>query len=207
MADKKLFDKHIFLTGKIQVGKSTILREIIDACPDLRLGGFFTKWIGPGPYNKAGLYMFPADRKILFEVQKFLDADEDAEDEDDIIDIDPRLLKADNLLAEFSPDNYKKKLIHTESFDRWGKKLPRLVKESDLILFDEIGIFEDHSTVFIDSVKKILEGDTQVIGIVSIKKGKATYIIENHPNVEIIEVTTENRETVLKDLLKRIRIS
>ena len=201
MAGAKANVNHIFLTGKIQVGKSTILRSILEDHPDWQLKGFFTKWIRRGPSNKAGLYIFPADRETIFNVQDYLDNI----DEDDCPLLDPDLLKSENLLAEFSSDNYKKKCVHTEAFDLWGKKLLSDKKKADLIIMDEIGIFEDGSKDFLKAVTTILNGSTPVMGIVSARKGDVTYAVENSPNVEVIEVTKENRDKLRKDLIKKLK--
>ena len=36
--------RHVFLTGDIQTGKSTILRRYLERHPDLRVGGLRTVW-------------------------------------------------------------------------------------------------------------------------------------------------------------------
>ena len=52
---------HVFLTGPIQVGKSTLLRRVLDRFPDLQPGGFRTVTRADVPGAMGSVYLIPAD--------------------------------------------------------------------------------------------------------------------------------------------------
>ena len=55
--------------------------------------------------------------------------------------------------------------------------------------------------VFQKAVLSVLEGDVLVIGVVRDKPGVLRDAVREHPNVQTVVVTVENRENVLKELL------
>lgn len=191
------FKKHIFLTGSVQIGKSTLIRSVIEAYPNKNIGGFFTRWIDKGNINGAGLYIFPCDKKTI----PLLWGDNPKINSSDL----SSYITDENLIATFDPSNYKKKIIYKDVFDTVGKKYIKSSKNSDLIIVDEIGIMEDKSYVFKDEVLSLLEGDTPILGVVRNKSGVLTNAVKNHADVEIIEVTRDNREKLKKELIEKFK--
>ena len=49
---------HLLLTGEVQVGKSTLIRRLLEAHPGWRVGGFqtVTRWAG----RQGSVHMIPA---------------------------------------------------------------------------------------------------------------------------------------------------
>lgn len=193
MAEQK---KHVFLTGNIQVGKSTILKSVINNNPDLKIAGLITRWINKTDFSRAGLYMFPADRKTLATVWAACCEESSEADRAKLA----KLLSSNNLIAAFDSGNYKKKILFKNVFDDLGKQYLKKARNADLILIDEIGILEDKSYAFHEEVLKLLNGNIPIIGVVRNKPGTLTDAVKNHPNVELIEVTRENRGKIRDDL-------
>lgn len=201
MSEIQPFGKHIFLTGNVQVGKSTILRKIIEACPEKEIGGFFTKWINKNNIKNGGLYIFKATRQNLTEVDKLAVKKPAGE----LPGEQGVLYGKENMVAGFRPDNYKKKITFPEVFDTLGTSYLSNTDNADLILMDEIGVFEDKAPEFKKCVLGILDRDTQVIGVVRDKDGILTNAIKIHPNVTVIDVTVKNRNELLENFLEQLK--
>lgn len=65
---------------------------------------------------------------------------------------------------------------------------------------DEIGVREAECTHFHHAILQALERDIPVLGVVQIRPGGFLDEIRNHPSVELITVTKENREQVFQYL-------
>ena len=168
--------KHIFLTGEVQVGKSTIIRRFLEAHPGLHVSGFRTVWQERKMTNSNSLHIVPATGPII------------ATDENRI-----------GLREGVFPDRVA--TDYPEVFDTVGVELLKKTGGSDLIIMDEIGLGENDADDFIDAVLDILDGDTPVLGVVQPKTGILTDAVRDHPKVQLLLVTKESRETVLKGLL------
>ena len=167
--------KHLFLTGDIQVGKSTILKKYIAAHPEKRIGGYRTVWQEERNTNRNSIHIVPADRDVPLT-------------EENLVGI--REGKWPNrVCTDF-----------TEIYDTVGVELLKGVEICDLILMDEIGRGENEAKLFQQAVLSVLDGDTPVIGVVRSKPGALTDIVRAHPKVEIAVVTVENRDEIAKRL-------
>ena len=168
--------RHIFLTGDIQVGKSTIIQRYLESHPDLRVGGFRTVWKDERWNNKNTLYIVPAAGP------------------DELADSSRVGLREGVFPDRIATD-------YPEAFNTAGVILLRHPENYDLILMDEIGIGENTADAFQKAVLSVLDGETPVMGVVRDKPGVLTDAVREHPNVQTVVVTVENRENVLKELL------
>ena len=168
--------RHIFLTGDIQVGKSTIIQKYIAAHPEYRVGGFRTVWKDERWNNRNTLYIVPAAGP-------------------DMLTDNNRIGLREGVFPDRIATDYP------EVFNTAGVILLRHPENYDFILVDEIGIGENTADVFQKAVLSVLDGDTPVLGVVRDKPGVLTDAVREHPNVQTIVVTVENREDVLKALL------
>lgn len=172
--------KHIFLTGNVQVGKSTILRRLLERYPELKIGGFRTvAGAVEGKSDCDGIYMLPAvDMNIP--------------------------LNNDALLFERWIENGERRFrVFTEVFDTLGVSLLKESNNCDVILMDEIGFSEKDALLFQQAILEKLDGDIPVFGVVQKWDGEFLETVRSHKRVELITVDVENRETVLKELLER----
>ena len=165
-------DKHIFLTGEIQVGKSTIIKKYLDAHPELRVGGFRTVWKSRWSEEKSSFHIVPAKEDVPLT-------------EENCVGI--RGGRWPNRIRENYPDVY----------DIVGVRLLETSKDCDLILMDEIGPGENDAVEFHRAVLELLDGDIPILGVVQQKPGVLPDLVRAHPNVRVIAVTTENRDTQL----------
>jgi nucleoside-triphosphatase len=96
--------------------------------------------------------------------------------------------------------------INPSIFETLGIKiLSDSLKDSDVIIIDELGFFESSCKKFIMSVNKALDSKKPVIGV--LKKYDSDFLnsIKNRNDTYIIEVTEENRDDALYETLKAVK--
>lgn len=174
---------HIFLTGEIQIGKTTIIEKAI-ALLNRDYGGFKT-YFGPdrGLPNRL-LYMNSVR--------------------------DPNIYSEEFGIVRFSQGSRPQ--VIDNKFDIFGADLIKNAMENkELIVMDECGRLERDSLEFQNQVLKALNGDIPILGVIKLDSNGWVDQIRNHPSVNLITVTIENRnelpnilyEKLTKELLKR----
>ena len=168
--------KHVFLTGDIQVGKSTILRKFIAAHPEWHVGGYRTVWLEERSANRNSIHIVPAAEDV-----PLTDAN--------------RAGIREGVWPDRTGTDF------TEVYDTVGVSLLKEAGQSDLILMDEIGQGENKAERFHQAVLSLLDGETPIVGVVRDKPGVLPDLVRAHPNVQVVVVTVENREQVLEQML------
>jgi nucleoside-triphosphatase len=165
---------HVFLTGDIQIGKSTALRRFF-ALTGIAADGFLT-------------YFEPADKEYggrdLF-----------------IASFDTLTPSSERCrIAYISGRNAT---IFGEAFEIYGADYLRRAGRRDLILMDELGVMEETAPRFQEAVLRHLDGNIPVTGVVKQAQSVFLDAIRAHPRVEIITVTRENRDGIPEQLAER----
>lgn len=174
--------KHIFLTGEIQVGKSTAIRKALDAMPFLtkdEIGGFLTVAGNRTVKTSGYVHIIAAD------------GTEQCTKENAVF-----YRKFTNGSRHFD--------VYTEVFDGHGVELLQNTAGKRLILMDEVGTAEKDCEQFHRQILETLSGDIPVLGVVQIRQGGFLDEIRNHPNVRVITVTKENRNSIPEQIIKAI---
>lgn len=159
---------NIFLTGNIQVGKSTIINKFITSHPNIKVGGFktvsnFDKSLGV----YGGVYIGPASEDSF----KF---NEDCH--------------VGNRVSG------KKSFPHI--FDIKGLEYLKIDDSYDLVIMDEIGFMETNAKKFSKAVLDVLDLDVPVIGVIKpIRKGLPLNV-KMHEKTKLLEVTIDNRDHI-----------
>ena len=167
---------HIFLTGQIQVGKSTLLRKVLTGLSSVRVGGFRTVTASDLDGALGSVYLVPAA-------------------------LDPPLFsEADRVAIRFGGN--RGAVGYPEVFDRAGIAALRDAEKADLIVMDEIGFLEADAAGFRVRIGDLLDGDTPILGVVR-QQGETAQqrMIRMHPKVRVIEVTKENRDSLYPEIL------
>jgi len=166
---------HVFLTGDIQVGKSTIIRSFLSQS-GLSADGFMTYWILGGGEDRR-LYISPYSEDTS------------------------GCLK--HLVTESDGHSMTSPTDMASVFDEFGTAILNNSGKRDLIVMDELGFMESKANIFQNAVMQHIDGDTLVLGVIKPKRTEFLDGIRNHPNVEVLEVTIDNREDVLAILMNR----
>jgi nucleoside-triphosphatase len=163
---------HIFLTGEIQVGKSTVVNNTLSLL-NINYGGFKTYFGKDRNSSNKNLYINSATKSHVF--------------------------NEENVIAIFKEGC--KPLVDVLKFNIYGSELIRAAKDKeDLILMDECGSLESKALEFQREVINALNGFKPVLGVVKLGSKGWTDSIRNHPNVKLITVTKKNRNYLPKIL-------
>ena len=165
---------HLFLTGEIQVGKSTIIRKFMKTImiPPEQTGGFITKgWYYPD--TSSSVHLLSVTEKEGF--------------------------CRENCIMMREPKSNRlrtKPVLYPEVFETLGLELLNNIEGKKLLLMDELGFVERGAPLFRERVLNLLDGDVPILGV--LKKWPDEFLrqVEEHPKVEVIHVTEENRDEI-----------
>lgn len=157
---------NIFLTGEIQIGKSTVINKVLNFL-NVDYGGFKT--------------YFDSNRESCDKILYLSSAAE------------PKMFTEDNVVVRFHGDCPPEVL--NSKFDTNGVRLIKDARlNSKLILMDECGRLEADAFKFQHEILDALSGNKPVFGALKKSDKGWTDSIRNHPNVKLITVTRENRD-------------
>lgn len=174
MRDKK----HIFLTGEIQSGKSTIINKVLDDS-GLCYGGFRTYF---------GIDRASPDRNLYIGDAAL-----------------PPDFRDENIAARFV-DGRPKPII--EVFNIRGASLIKSAGEAaQLIVMDECGNIEREAMVFQKEILNTLDGDKPVLGVLKLTASGWAEKIREHPKVLLISVNKKNRDSLPENICRMLHES
>ena len=166
---------HIFLTGPIQIGKSTVISKTLSIM-GITPKGFRTYF---GPNRKS------SHRKL------YINSASDAQ-----------IYREENVITEFTKGNLPR--VQTERFDTLGVELIRSAGASaNLILMDECGNLENYAFLFQKEILNTLNNCIPVLGVLKLSGYGWIDKIRNHPQVSIVTVSRENRDILPQTLARQ----
>jgi nucleoside-triphosphatase len=162
----------LLLTGKPGTGKTALIKEAL-AGTKVKGGGFYTEEIRTGGIRQGfRIVTLDGQEAILAHV------------------------------GISSPYQVSKYRVDTDSLNRVGvSALRQALKESDLIVIDEIGKMELLSARFKEVVMQAINSGQQVLGTIMLNPHPFADEIKRHPEVETLLVTRDNRTEVMKKVL------
>jgi nucleoside-triphosphatase len=157
---------HIFLTGDIQIGKSTVIRKTLLLLKP-RFGGFCTCF-GPDRANpNRCLFMHDAASQPVYDEQ--------------------------HIVARFREGRAPE--VYPGRFDALGTYyMSKAGEKSTLIIMDECGGLERDALAFHNAVLSALDGDVPILGVLKANSAGWTDKIRRHPGVKLITVDRGNRD-------------
>jgi len=162
----------LLLTGKPGTGKTALIKEAL-ARTKAKGGGFYTEEIRIGGIRQGfRIVALDGQEAILAHV---------------------------NLSSPYQVSKYR---VDTDSLNRVGvSALRQALKESDLIVIDEIGKMEILSPQFREAVTQAINSGQKVLGTIMLNPHPFADEIKRHPEVEVLLVTRDNRTEVMRKVL------
>ena len=162
----------LLLTGQPGTGKTALIKEAL-ARTKVKGGGFYTEEIRTGGIRQGfRIVALDGQEAILAHV------------------------------GISSPYRVSKYRVDTDALDRVGvSALRQALKESDLIVIDEIGKMELLSPLFREAVMQAINSDKRVLGTIMFNSHPFADEIKRHPEVEVLLVTRDNRPQVMNKVL------
>jgi len=164
--------KAILLTGVPGSGKTTALKQVISQL-NIKVGGFYTEEIRDLG-KRVGFKIVPLNgqERILAHVQ----------------------IKGPPRIGKYGVD--------VEVVDEVAvQSLLRAQAEAELILLDEIGPMEILSKTFCRVVMDLLEAEKHIIGSIVQRSVPFADAVKAHPEVEILELRSDNRHEIVDRVL------
>lgn len=160
------------MTGSPGTGKTTAIRQAI-ARSKAKAGGFYTEEIRSGGIRQ-GFRIITLDGH------------------------DAILAHVDNL-SRYRVSKYG---VDITNLDNIGvAAINRALKESDLIVIDEIGKMELFSPRFMEAVLKAIDSSKKVLGTIMLNPHPFADAIKRNLNVNVIELTRANHDQVLREIM------
>jgi nucleoside-triphosphatase len=167
---------NLLLTGKPGIGKTTVIMRVLEAL-SIPVTGFYTREIR-GPKGRLGFEAVTLDGK-----------------------------RCTLAHVDFhSPYKVSKYGVDVATFERVivPSVEPSLNPQAAMIVIDEIGKMECFSTRFCQAVLRALDSEKPVLGTITLGGGAFIESIKRRPDVEIILVTTANRDSLPELILSKL---
>jgi nucleoside-triphosphatase len=164
--------KNLLITGNPGVGKTTVLVWLAEYLAEYHPAGFITREIREEGVRKGFLLVSCSGQK--------------------------RVLSHVDISGPVRVGKYK---IDIDGFEQFLKDTRVSEEGTGLVMIDEIGKMECFSPLFRDSVLRLLDADQPFIATIGKKGTPFMEGIKKRPDVNLVEVTLQNRESIRDELL------
>ncbi len=166
--------RSLLLTGHPGIGKTTIIRKVVEALGG-RGGGFYTEEI-TGPGGRHGIKLITLYGEEATIAHKDLKA--------------PRYPR----VGRYGVD--------TAALDKVGvKALKRAIRRNRIVIVDEIGLMEVYSRKFLEVLMGGFMGGAHIVGTIMAKHHPEADVFRYLSQVEIWEIDHRNRDGMHKRVL------
>ncbi len=169
--------KNILLTGLPRIGKTTIIHQIVSKI-NRKCAGFYTEEMREKT-ERVGFRLITLDNKSC-------------------------ILSHKKVRSRYRVGKYG---VDGDCIDNIGVAAIReAIEKKAIVIIDEIGKMELFSRKFQDSVIEALDSHSYVLGTILFRSHPFCDRIKKRKDVQIIEVTRENRDS-LPDVIKKILLN
>lgn len=168
--------KHALIVGARHVGKSTLIRRVLD---------------------EIGLPVFGFETRKEDELER-----DDLGSPVYIYDAGCAHTQTQENLVGYCKD--RRPLVYKEAFDRFAPKLAAPPADS-IVVLDEIGFMESTSEAFCAAIMQLLDGDIPVLAAVKHNSTPFLDAVKAHPNAQCFRITEENRDTLLDEVMDFVK--
>ncbi len=171
-----MHNMNILITGSPGTGKTTLVRTLCRRLEDFKPAGFYTQEI-----REKG-------KRLGFELVS--------------LDGPGMILAHTGFSTDYKVGRYG---VDASGFDRFLERLSLEKTQTGLIIIDEIGKMECFSQKFHALVNAALVSPRPVLATVAAKGGGLIAAVKKRPDVEVAELTLQNRNELASELEMRIR--
>lgn len=168
--------KNILITGFPGVGKTTLVRKLVEALKQFHPVGFYTEEIREKGTRKG------------FE----------------LISLDGRkeLLSHTEGRSPYRVGKYK---VDVKSFEGFLDALSFSKPSARLIVIDEIGKMECYSSKFKKLLGEILDSEKWVIATIAFRGSEFIEEVKKRKDITVFKITESNRDAMLSDILREVK--
>ena len=165
----------ILLTGLPGCGKTTAVMKITENLDPEKIAGFYTQEIRQGNTRKGFSWTrFDGTTGILAHTD----------------------IKGPHKVGKYGVD--------VAGFEAFLASIAFFDPEAELIIIDEIGKMECFSSQFKHRLKQILDSEKSVVATIALKGGGLIGEIKQRPDVKLFQMTRQNRNDLLPEILQSI---
>ena len=167
---------NLLLTGRPGVGKTTLVRRVLEELSDIPVTGFYTVEIRTG------------GRRLGFR----------------IVTLDGReaILAHVETRSKYRVSRYG---VDVAAFERVALPSMTPDLPTRLLVIDEIGKMECYSQAFRETIVRALDADTPVLATVALRGDRFIEGLKARGDVELVEITPVNRDDLVKELADTLK--
>jgi nucleoside-triphosphatase len=173
-----LAKKNILITGLPGVGKTTLVKKLVEGLKQFHPVGFYTEEIREEGTRKG------------FE----------------LISLDGRrgLLSHTDIQGPHRVGKYK---VDVKGFEAFLGSIPLLTPSTRLVIIDEIGKMECFSERFKECLRECLNSEKWVLATIALKGSGFMEEVKRRHDIKLFEITQRNRDSLLLDILSEVNPS
>lgn len=169
--------RHLFVTGKPGVGKTTLIKKLVMALkslkPEWMITGFWTSEVREGK-KRIGfdIYTINGGQGILAR------------------------LNVNKIGSKFHVGKYSVDINDLENI-----AVPSLYKQADLVIVDELGKMELFSAKFRKAVINSLNNQKRMLATIPIYDNNFLISLKQRPDIQLLELTRSNRDEIFDKIM------